>query len=131
MSDARAAVLFVDDEPRILSALRRSLRREHYEVLTAESPARALALLAQRRVDLIVSDQKMRGASGLDLLQEVVRRHPSVGRILLTGWPEEIPAEQLRKLGVRVLVPKPWDDAALKEVIRAHLSAVPPAPRHG
>jgi response regulator RpfG family c-di-GMP phosphodiesterase len=131
MSDARAAVLFVDDEPRILSALRRSLRRERYEVLTAESSARALALLAQRRVDLIVSDQKMRGASGLDLLQEVVRRHPSIGRILLTGWPEEIPAEQLRKLGVRALVPKPWDDAALKDVIRAHLPAVPLAPRHG
>jgi CheY-like chemotaxis protein len=126
VSRERPAVLLVDDEPRILSALRRTLRREGYDVLTAESSAQALAILAERRVDVIVSDQKMRGTSGLDLLEEVVRRHPQVGRILLTGWPEEIPTEQLRRLGIRALLPKPWDDAVLKEAIRAHLPAAPP-----
>jgi response regulator RpfG family c-di-GMP phosphodiesterase len=127
VSGARAAVLLVDDEPRILSALRRSLRREGYELLTAGSAAEALAVLAQRPVDLVVSDQKMRGASGLDLLQEILHRHPRVARILLTGWPEEVPEEELRRLGIRALVPKPWDDAALKEVIRSQLGPSPAA----
>jgi len=115
----RPVVLFVDDEPRILSALRRSLRREGYEILTAQTPAAALAILDERAVDLVVSDQKMPGASGLALLGEVARRHPAVARILLTGWPEEVPRSELERLGVHALLPKPWDDAALKSELRA------------
>jgi DNA-binding NtrC family response regulator len=114
-------VLLVDDEPRILSALRRSLRREGWELVTAESPEQALQVLAERRVDLVVSDQKMKGGSGLALLEEVARRQPGAGRVLLTGWPEEVPAGQLERLGIGALLPKPWDDTELKAVLRAHL----------
>ena len=116
-------ILLVDDEAGILSSLRRSLRREGYELITAESAGEALGVLADERVDLIVSDQKMPGMSGIDFLAEVSRRHGAVPGILLTGWPEEIAPARLRELGIRALLPKPWDDAELKATLRKNLPA--------
>ena len=121
MKDGRPVVLLVDDEASILSALRRTLRREGYEILTAESGPEALEALAREPVDLVVSDQKMPGMSGTRLLAEVAARRPRVARVVLTGWPEEIPCEERASLGIRALIPKPWDDAELKATLRAHL----------
>jgi response regulator RpfG family c-di-GMP phosphodiesterase len=118
---APPSFLFVDDETRILSALRRALRREGWEILLAETPGEALALLGQRPVDVVVSDQKMPGMSGLQLLAEVACVCPQARRVLLTGWPEEVPREQLAQIGVSALVAKPWDDSELKAVLRAQL----------
>jgi response regulator RpfG family c-di-GMP phosphodiesterase len=111
-------LLLVDDETRILSALRRSLRREGYEILSAESGAEALRILATRQVDLVLTDQKMPGMSGLEFLEQVAKRHPVVARLLITGWPEEIPHEDISRLGIRALIPKPWDDRELKTLLR-------------
>jgi CheY-like chemotaxis protein len=111
-------ILVVDDEPRILSALRRCLRREGYEILTAETPAEALAVLEVRDVQAIVSDHKMPGMSGLAFLAQAVARRPDAALLLITGWTEEVPAEELAALGVHTLLPKPWDDAALKTALR-------------
>ncbi len=115
------AVLVVDDEARILSALRRSLRREGYEILTAETGEEALRVLDERSVELIRSDQKMPGMSGLQFLAEAARRCPEAVRMLITGWTEEIPREQLEELGVRALITKPWDDEKLKATLRRAL----------
>ncbi len=116
-------VLFVDDETRILSALRRSLRREGYRILTEADPGAALRLLEREPVDVVVSDQKMPAMSGLDLLERAGRIRPSARRVLITGWPEEVPPERIEALGLRALIPKPWDDAELKRVLREALSA--------
>lgn len=115
---SRSTVLFVDDETRILSALQRGLRREGYRILVAPSPERALELLAAEPVDVLVTDQKMPGMSGLQLLEQVARRWPAIRRVLITGWPEEIPAERVSALDIRALLPKPWDDAELKRVLQ-------------
>ncbi len=114
-------VLVVDDEVRILSALRRSLRREGYEILTAETVEEALRVLDERSVALILSDQKMPGMSGVQFLAEAARRRPEAVRMLITGWTEEIPREQLEELGVRALITKPWDDEKLKATLRRAL----------
>jgi response regulator RpfG family c-di-GMP phosphodiesterase len=119
-------LLVVDDEERILSALRRTLRREGYHVITSESVHEALEILDTRPVDLILSDQKMPGMSGLQFLEEAARRCPGAARMLITGWTEEIPAEKLEELGIRGLITKPWDDARLKEVLRQACDAVWP-----
>jgi response regulator RpfG family c-di-GMP phosphodiesterase len=115
------AVLVVDDEARILSALRRSLRREGYEILTAETVEEALRVLDERSVALILSDQKMPGMSGVQFLAEAARRCPEAARMLITGWTEEIPREQLEALGVCALITKPWDDEKLKATLRRAL----------
>jgi len=120
-------LLVVDDEARILSALRRTLRREGYEILTAETPAEALRILDERAVDLILSDQKMPGMSGLELLARAAERRPGAARLLITGWTEEVPQRQLEELGVRALLPKPWDDGELKRTLRQALGRSHPA----
>ena len=121
MSERAPVVLLIDDEEFILAALCRVLRGEGYEIVTAENAAAGLAVLEGRRVDLVVSDQKMPGMSGIELLEIVALRHPEIPRILLTGWPEEIPEPRLRELGIGAMLPKPWDDKQLKETLRESL----------
>ncbi len=103
-------VLVVDDEDRILSALRRTLRREAYDLVTAETPAAGLRILDERSVDLVLSDAKMPGMNGLQFLAEAALRCPDAVRMIITGWTEEIPPEELQRVGVRALITKPWED---------------------
>jgi response regulator RpfG family c-di-GMP phosphodiesterase len=108
----------VDDERGILAALQRTLRREGYEILTAGSAAAARRLLDEQPVDLVLSDQKLPGSSGLEILREAARRRPEAARLLITGWPDEVPAAELQRLGIRALIPKPWDAETLKKALR-------------
>jgi response regulator RpfG family c-di-GMP phosphodiesterase len=119
----RPALLMVDDEVRILTALCRTLRREGYELLMARTAIEAIRLLDERSVDIILSDHKMPGMSGLALLAEAARRCPGAARLLITGWTEAVPPEDLKALDVRALIPKPWEDAKLKQVLRDVLAA--------
>ena len=125
----RPALLIVDDEAQILSARRRSLRRERYEIIAVESAAEALQLLGERAVDGILTDHKMPGMSGVQLLERAAELQPSAVRMLITGWTQEIPPERLAEIGVRALVTKPWDDAKLKATLRALLEVAPRASR--
>ena len=120
-SQLQGVVLVVDDEPRILSAVRRSLLREGYEILTAETPAEALSILEARSVDVIVSDHKMPGMNGLEFLALAAVLSPQAARFLNTGWTAEVPARDLEALGIRALLAKPWDDAELKAALRSAL----------
>jgi response regulator RpfG family c-di-GMP phosphodiesterase len=121
-ASGRLSLLVVDDEPRILSALCRCLRREGYELITSETVEEALRVLDARPVDAILSDQRMPGTSGLAFLAEAARRRPQAVRMLITGWTEEIPPERLERLGIRALITKPWDDARLKATLRRALT---------
>ncbi len=114
-------ILLVDDEVRILSALQRTLRREGYDLLAIDSPTQALAILEVQSVDLIVSDHKMPTMSGLQFLARVAQERPQIVRILLTGWTEAVPPEDLTAAGIRAILPKPWDDAELKALLRESL----------
>jgi len=116
-------LLIVDDEARILSALHRSLRREGWRVLTAGTAGEALRLLDDEPIDAVLSDHKMPRNNGLDVLEAAAQRRPNAARLLISGWPDEIPAERLAALGVRALIPKPWDDAELKRILREALKA--------
>lgn len=81
------SVLFVDDEPMLLSGLRRMLRpmREQWQMSFAESADQAIGLLASAPFDVVVSDIRMPGRSGVDLLTEVSQRWPHTVRIILSG----------------------------------------------
>ena len=118
-AEQRPTLLIVDDEAQILSALKRSLRREGYEIVTVESAAAALRILDERRVDAILSDHKMPGISGVQLLARAAEMRPDIVRMLITGWTNEIPPERLEEVGICALVTKPWDDAKLKATLRA------------
>ncbi len=119
----RPTLLIVDDEAQILSALKRSLRREGYEIVAVESAAAALRILDERCVDAILSDHKMPGMSGVQLLARAAEIRPDIVRMLITGWTNEIPAEQLEQVGICALVTKPWDDVKLKATLREVMGA--------
>ena len=114
-------VLVVDDEVRILSALQRTLRREGYELLTAETVEQAFGILAERDVDVVMSDHKMPGMTGLQFLAQAAMQRPTARRMIITGWTEEIPGEELRRIGVCALITKPWEDWKLKATLRRAL----------
>ncbi len=118
VAKGRPTLLIVDDDAQILSALKRSLRREGYEIVAVESAAAALRILDERCVDVILSDHKMPGMSGVQLLARAAEIRPDAVRMLITGWTHEIPAERLEEVGICALVTKPWDDAKLKATLR-------------
>ncbi|UWP86838.1 response regulator [Dactylosporangium fulvum] len=103
-------VLFVDDEPRVLDGLRRSLRgkRNEWDMAFATSGAQALELLAESRCDVVVSDMRMPGMDGAELLTHVSERHPEVARIVLSGHTEQEAAIRVAVAGHRFLT-KPSD----------------------
>jgi EAL domain-containing protein (putative c-di-GMP-specific phosphodiesterase class I) len=82
---APARVLLVDDEPGVISGLKLALRKEPFEIECADSGASALALLDGARFDVVVSDERMPGMQGSELLSIVRERHPGVVRIILSG----------------------------------------------
>lgn len=117
-TSSRPRLLLVDDEVRILNALTRALRREGYEILTADSGPKALEVLDSESVDLLVSDHKMPLMSGLELCERAAKLRPELPKILISGWSESLGGDDLEALGVRALIPKPWDDGELKRILR-------------
>lgn len=115
-------VMLVDDEPRILSALHRVLRREGFEILVMENARDALTELEAREVDVVVSDHKMPGVSGIELLERIASRWPATARILLSGWSNEIPAQDIEAARLHAVLTKPWDEEALKRTLQSALN---------
>lgn len=122
--DTRDVVVCVDDEPAILSALRRLLRRERFEVVTTDDPQQVLELIRERRVRLVIADQKMPEMPGSDLLKEVHDLSPDTLGIVITAFADRGDIAAAMDEGVvQLLVHKPWDDAEFKEQIRGLLAS--------
>jgi putative nucleotidyltransferase with HDIG domain len=116
---AEHAVLFVDDEGNILKAVRRLLRNEPWNVLTASRGSEALELLDQTPAQVVVSDQRMPEMSGVDLLQAIRERRPNVVRMMLTGYTEmNVAVEAINRGEIFRLITKPWNDEELKATLR-------------
>lgn len=79
------SVLFVDDEPNITRSIKYILRKEAYEVLSANSADEALNMLEQKPVDVVISDEHMPGMSGTKLLSIIKQEYPHTVRIIMTG----------------------------------------------
>jgi two-component system, probable response regulator PhcQ len=80
-----ATILLVDDEPNVTDALKRALRREPYEILTAISGPAALELLERHPIDVVISDEQMPGMSGSVFLSAVRKQFPHTIRMILSG----------------------------------------------
>jgi DNA-binding NtrC family response regulator len=112
-------VLFVDDEPALLEGLRNALRKEPYEVLTACSASEGLRCLHERRIDVVVSDERMPGASGSDFLSFVRQRFPDTVRIMLTGQCSlEAAIQAINEGEIYRLLTKPCGPVLLAQTLR-------------
>lgn len=108
-------LLFVDDEEGVLSAMRRIFMDENYEILTASSGEKALALLEKQTIQLIVSDHRMPGMTGAELLKTVKERWPETIRIMLTGHADVNSIMGAVQDGaVYKFITKPWLDEDLR-----------------
>ncbi|MEN0111106.1 MAG: response regulator [Planctomycetota bacterium] len=82
---ATTEVLMVDDDPNVLRGLGRALRGQPFTLLTCRSAEEALAIVKARPIGVVVTDERMPGRSGTELLAWVARETPEIVRIVLTG----------------------------------------------
>ena len=112
-------LLLVDDEPNILTALQRLLRRDGYTLLASDDPHQALDILAGQRVDVILSDQRMPGMSGVEFLRRAKEIRPETMRIVLSGYTDlQFITDAINEGAIYKFLTKPWDDEQLREQIR-------------
>lgn len=117
------AVLFVDDEPCVLDGISNALfgKFDRWQVHFTRSGAGALDVLTRERIDVLVSDMRMPGMPGEELLEQVRLAHPTVARVALSGDPERFVSERARQLLHEVLR-KPCDGGALAAAVTAALA---------
>lgn len=116
--DGARTVLLVDDEPNVLTALKRLLRPEGYRLITAKDGPAGLAALAENNVDLVISDQRMPGMSGVEFLTRVKALRPETVRMVLSGYTElESITNAINEGAIAKFLTKPWDDEQLRATV--------------
>lgn len=115
LSTAGHTLLIVDDEPNVLTALRRVFRKEGWVTLTASNADQAFELLATHDVGVIISDQRMPGITGTEFLHIVKEMYPDTIRLLLTGYADfSTVIDAVNRGDLYKVLSKPIDDAALR-----------------
>ena len=113
-------VLFVDDEEKILHALKRGLVDEPYEIFFADSGREALGVLKHSEIHVIVTDMRMPEMDGLELLKKVKAEYPHVIRIVLSGYADiEVLLAAINQGEIFRFMTKPWKlNEEIKTTIR-------------
>lgn len=135
-------ILVVDDAVDTLEVLERNLASQGYQVFTAQDVSGAMRLLEDTRVDLVITDLKMPGASGLDLLRYVRENLADTEVMMITGYATVEGAVQAVKLGAEEYLSKPFTDEELFLAVRkaldklrmrraAQIKSEEPPPPHG
>ncbi len=115
-------VLLVDDEPNVLFALKRSLRKEDFDIHTAASGEEALQILRNEEIDVVVSDQDMPGMTGTKLLARAKEEFPDTVRFMLTGKATlEVAVEAINEGAISRFFMKPCNITDLTVTIRQAL----------
>ncbi|RMF15547.1 MAG: response regulator [Gammaproteobacteria bacterium] len=116
-------IMIVDDEPFILKALTRLLhQRTDWEITTCETPETALQALASEHFDLILSDYRMPGMTGVELLKQARIRQPDAARLILSGQADmDAVLKAINDAEIYRFITKPWDDEDLVITLRKAL----------
>ena len=115
----KRSVLFVDDEPEILSAIKRLMIDEPYDILLSESGEDALNILKSKDVHVVVVDLKMPKMDGLSLLKEIEQNDPHIIRLVLSVMSDSDSILSATNEGnVYRYISKPWNDRELKIIVK-------------
>ncbi len=115
----KPTILIVDDEENIVRSLQRTLR-DQFNVLTATSGETALDIIAREDIAVILTDQRMPGLTGVQLLERVKQQRPKTVGILISGYSDVSALVDALNLGiVRGYIPKPWDTEELRSKLKA------------
>jgi putative nucleotidyltransferase with HDIG domain len=119
MGLAKQSVLFIDDEPNILKAIKRMLRGEDWDVHCVTRPSDAFSLVNRRPFQVVVTDQRMPEMSGAQFLSALREQKPEIVRLMMTGFSELAVAVAAINHGeVFRFITKPWNHEEFKATIR-------------
>ncbi len=117
MADPKIKVLYVDDEMNNLISFKATFRMK-YDVLTAVSGEEAVKLLESNAVDIIVTDQRMPGMTGVQFLESILEKYPEPMRVLLTGYADlNAVIDAVNKGKIFHYLSKPWNEDELAATI--------------
>lgn len=125
MEAYRANILVVDDEEGNLLAMKKILEQEAYQVATARQAAMALTLFRRQPFDLVLTDLRMPGVSGLELLRAIRKENSSVPVVMLTAYGTVNDAVEAMKLGAVDFLPKPLRRETILRCVQDALSKSP------
>lgn len=110
-------ILIIDDERIVCERLKHSLEKFGFDVEAHTDSREALDRIAEQRFDVLVTDIKMRGPSGLDVMSFVREHHPSTKVIVITGFATVETAREVMKGGAVDFIPKPFKMSQLRDLI--------------
>lgn len=117
MKEEKLNILYVDDEAHNLVSFKATFRLK-YNVFTTLSGEEALAILKENEIDILVTDQRMPGMTGVELLQKVLPTHPDALRILLTGFTDfEALMAAVNNGKIFAYMEKPWKEPELSATL--------------
>ncbi len=123
---AKKRLMFVDDEPEILEILQDIFERSSFEIMTAGTGGKAIRLVQDSLVDLILCDLKLPDISGIEVLKKAKEKQPGVKAVLTTGYYDPLNSQKDEHAQViDKFIPKPWDILNLKQEIQNLLGEVP------
>ena len=109
MQSARGTILVVDDEESVRNIVARKLRSDGYDCALASNGREAVETAARQHFDLVLTDVKMPGMSGIEVLSQMVADHPDTGVVMITAMADAHTAVEAMKLGAYDYVTKPFD----------------------
>jgi len=115
--DNNIKLLFIDDEEIILKSCLRIFKKQNYDIETANSGEEGLSKINSGHFDIVITDIKMPGMGGLDVVRKVKALYPDITMIIFTGFATVETAREALKLGVFDYIPKPFTPDELREVI--------------
>ena len=121
--ESTGRILCVDDEPFILSSLKRLLHGQNYEIFAVNSGREGLAVLKNNPIDLVISDMRMPEMNGAQFLEQVFSQWPDTIRILLTGYSDAIDMiAAINRGNIWRYIAKPWNDEELLITVQQALA---------
>jgi response regulator RpfG family c-di-GMP phosphodiesterase len=118
MTDKKINILYVDDEMNNLVSFKAVFRIKH-NVFTAISGEDAIKILDENKIEIIITDQRMPGMTGVEFLENILDKHPEPIRILLTGYADlNAVIDAVNKGKIFHYLSKPWKEEELEETIQ-------------
>ena len=123
---SKPIIMTIDDEPAVLNAIERDLRRQYgedFRIMKATSGQEALDAVAElgrrnERVALFLTDQRMPNMTGTQLAEKMIEIRPDIPVILCSGFPEKICPEELKNIGIKEFIAKPIGKQEIAAIVR-------------
>lgn len=113
----RSTILFIDDEPSSLTAFK-SVFRDFYEIRLATSADEGYRIMQQERIDIVISDQRMPGVTGVEFLQKIRIEFPNTVRMLITGYTDiDTVIQSINGSMISYYFSKPYDERDMKAIL--------------